>query len=1170
MLLTAVVYYACQPHLAASTASQLMAAPDIAMVRHAWSLLDTALARRVVTDILPALGRSPRLAVLREIQLVDADTLQRLSHERSSGRGSSSKQKVVEQQQQHQVDGESRYEVRLSPTATRPATRPLKLSDSCIRLSPRKHPRRYQRVGSSRLHESLSSSLDDADDMAPGSDSTLRLLLLSARSLHLSVNLRFHRVPSVSHFQPARPVSSAVVLYLHGGGFFADFQASHLHFLSQWSSDLGLPIVYVNYSLAPDNAYPTALNECYDAYRWLLEGRLGLNADRIILVGDSTGGNLAAGCCMKAIQDKLRVPDAVILACPILNLRLTPTPSRSLYMMDAVLPMNLLLACRSLYLASPAAANDADIDPCMTGDHRVLTSRGWKSIKEVKLGDEVLSFDYQSKDDKGKHTWAQEWKPVTAKQCFPIDSANPNHKLYRMQGNAMDVIATHDHRMLVAHVDDRSADGLHPATPVGYSTVGELLPRPGGGSRPGVSYADNQDTVAGFKHSGCRLVVRAGHNTQPDIKIVIPKLEKVCEWWWEKDRQRGFLQFIGFWLGDGNLFTPSKLVVISQRKKEPRRWLEEELLPSVFPNWWYKMVSNKDKRGVTWKYYIRCPPLYNYLRLMASGPPGYNPRQPAQLASYPHFTYEWTLAASEHLSAYGKLNNTRRWKEDDMLAQMTGAAVPSLPLTPTSTSTPTSASTSSRGRKRRASTSSSSSTTSNKQQQPRSRSRRTSVSSISRNAGQDDAVCQECGSSDSDEKRDAMLLCDGTDGCLHGCHVRCLRQAKPKGDWFCNLCAHAAPSTDATADSSVSSSPASHLSMPPAGLLSTAQSAPLASSDFLSRPLSSVASASVLHEQHSVHTAMDVEVDGQPSGPPVAVTFHAEVDEEEEKEHDAAGWQCTACTFIQSSPSARVCEMCGGRPAKVAARAASKATQLLPSTLGVRLSARRAHDEKVSHILTITCRLADASAALPATVRCYFPAYSRLFFRHFTSTSLNRRFHHCMHQCASNILPLFLRLFLTIHSSLFIFLCCAVLCCAVLCRTTTRRRSRWMWTRRSRKCSSAPLPAPTSPSTPLCPTATVSLRPPRRLAPASAQIARTLPPARRARSTVSPARLPPPRPPPSRRPRLGSLRQVHRWGRLAHLRGLCAARVHAHARRDRLHRRFALGDADGRGSSCPG
>ena len=158
-----------------------------------------------------------------------------------------------------------------------------------------------------------------------------------------------------------------MLIYLHGGGFFADFRASHLHFLSQWSASLSLPVLYVDYSLAPDNAYPTAVNECYDVYRWLVEGRLGLRAERIVLLGDSTGGNLAAALCMKAIMDGLRVPDAVILCCPILNLRLTPTPSRSLYMMDAVLPMNLLLLCRSLYLqASSSASADADIDPCLS------------------------------------------------------------------------------------------------------------------------------------------------------------------------------------------------------------------------------------------------------------------------------------------------------------------------------------------------------------------------------------------------------------------------------------------------------------------------------------------------------------------------------------------------------------------------------------------------------------------------------------------------------------------------------------------------------------------------------------------------------------------------------------------------------------------------------------
>jgi acetyl esterase/lipase len=128
----------------------------------------------------------------------------------------------------------------------------------------------------------------------------------------------------------------------------------------------------VNYSLidqSTDHAYPAALHECYDVYRWVIEGRLGLNASSVLLVGDSTGANLAAACCMKAIIDQIRIPDGIILACPILNLRSTPTPSRSLYMMDPVLPMNLLLQLRTLYLTHHVSTQQhtlVDSDPCLS------------------------------------------------------------------------------------------------------------------------------------------------------------------------------------------------------------------------------------------------------------------------------------------------------------------------------------------------------------------------------------------------------------------------------------------------------------------------------------------------------------------------------------------------------------------------------------------------------------------------------------------------------------------------------------------------------------------------------------------------------------------------------------------------------------------------------------
>ena len=43
---------------------------------------------------------------------------------------------------------------------------------------------------------------------------------------------------------------------------------------------LGIPIVYVDYSLAPEHAYPAALNECMDVYKWVNEGRLGIRPSK--------------------------------------------------------------------------------------------------------------------------------------------------------------------------------------------------------------------------------------------------------------------------------------------------------------------------------------------------------------------------------------------------------------------------------------------------------------------------------------------------------------------------------------------------------------------------------------------------------------------------------------------------------------------------------------------------------------------------------------------------------------------------------------------------------------------------------------------------------------------------------------------------------------------------
>ena len=75
----------------------------------------------------------------------------------------------------------------------------------------------------------------------------------------------------------------------------------------------------VDYRLAPDYPYPEALDDCWQTYNWVLEHMehtLGIKPTKIILAGDSAGGNLALGVTLLAIKNNVRVPDGLMLAYP--------------------------------------------------------------------------------------------------------------------------------------------------------------------------------------------------------------------------------------------------------------------------------------------------------------------------------------------------------------------------------------------------------------------------------------------------------------------------------------------------------------------------------------------------------------------------------------------------------------------------------------------------------------------------------------------------------------------------------------------------------------------------------------------------------------------------------------------------------------------------------------
>jgi acetyl esterase len=82
-----------------------------------------------------------------------------------------------------------------------------------------------------------------------------------------------------------------VLVYFHGGGFTIGSVDSH----DTLSARSGCAVLSVDYRLAPEHRFPTAVDDAWDAIRWLAgqAQTLGLDGERLALGGDSAGGTLA-------------------------------------------------------------------------------------------------------------------------------------------------------------------------------------------------------------------------------------------------------------------------------------------------------------------------------------------------------------------------------------------------------------------------------------------------------------------------------------------------------------------------------------------------------------------------------------------------------------------------------------------------------------------------------------------------------------------------------------------------------------------------------------------------------------------------------------------------------------------------------------------------------------
>jgi len=98
-------------------------------------------------------------------------------------------------------------------------------------------------------------------------------------------------------FEPREQRRQEVLLFVHGGGWVTGDIESYTPACATMAELTGCRVVSVDYRLAPEHPFPHGLADCFQLTRLLLEepARAGIeDTGRLVLVGDSAGGNLAA------------------------------------------------------------------------------------------------------------------------------------------------------------------------------------------------------------------------------------------------------------------------------------------------------------------------------------------------------------------------------------------------------------------------------------------------------------------------------------------------------------------------------------------------------------------------------------------------------------------------------------------------------------------------------------------------------------------------------------------------------------------------------------------------------------------------------------------------------------------------------------------------------------
>ncbi len=216
-----------------------------------------------------------------------------------------------------------------------------------------------------------------------------------------TINLRIIRPKDNREKLPA-------ILYFHGGGWILGGKHTHDKLIKRLACDVKASVIFLDYPLSPEKSYPTAINQGYALLDYISNKpeEFNINPEKIVLAGDSAGGNMAAVLAIKAKEGgRLKVKFQVLLY-PVTDASMDsnsysefkngPWLSKKAmeWFWDAYVPDKNL---RNNYYISPLKADIEvlrNLPPALiiTAENDVLRDEGEAYAKKLqKAGVEVLS-----------------------------------------------------------------------------------------------------------------------------------------------------------------------------------------------------------------------------------------------------------------------------------------------------------------------------------------------------------------------------------------------------------------------------------------------------------------------------------------------------------------------------------------------------------------------------------------------------------------------------------------------------------------------------------------------------------------------------------------------------------------------------------------------------------